>query len=200
MTQFDVEVKRRPPYVEFYDEAVPDVEASKAAGHQVMKSVDFVLVRPLGSKDDFRQEVTLWFQQLEAQARNGQIESGWVKIYKNMYKEYQAEGHTPVNGMPVEQWAQINKGQSLNLRAMGCRTVEDLAEWPDGNLSNLGMGARALRESAIAWLKSSEKGKAAAEIEKLTVQNKDREATIAKLMLRLEKLEQKLEAAEDSKD
>lgn len=185
---------RRPPYVEFYDEAVTDPVATKEAGYQKMKSVDYVLIRPLGSKDDFRQEVQDWFKQIEEQAKHGQFDREWVRIYKNMYKQYKEEGKIPVNGMPIEQWAQINKGQALNLKAAGCLSVEDLAEWPDGDLPRIGMGARALKESAIAWLKSSEKGRAAAVIEKLTVDNEELQRRNAKLEARLEKLEQRLYA------
>jgi len=197
--QFDPinDIVRRPPFVEFYEDVVVDVNASKTEGRQMMKSTDFIRTRAIGSKDDFIQQYDDWIKHQRVLAKNGQIEKGWVPYFEQRYKEYKATGNTPVNGMPIEQWAQINKGQALNLKAQNCHSVEDLAEWPDGNLQNLGMGARALKESAVAWLKSAKQGKAAAEIEALTVANKEKDATIIKLMLRLEALEQRMYEADE---
>jgi hypothetical protein len=44
----------------------------------------------------------------------------------------------------------------MTFKAANVHTVEQLANVADGNLTNLGMGARDLREKAIAFLKSAE--------------------------------------------
>ncbi len=57
-------------------------------------------------------------------------------------------------GMPIETWAQVDAGTAATLKASGVFTVEMLANVSDGNLGNLGMGGRTLREQARNFLVS----------------------------------------------
>lgn len=55
-------------------------------------------------------------------------------------------------GTPLEEWPLIDVGQIDHLKAFRIRSVEQLSQVSDNQLLNLGMGARSLRDKAIAWL------------------------------------------------
>lgn len=55
-------------------------------------------------------------------------------------------------GTPLEQWPLIDVGQIDHLKVFRIRSVEQLSQVSDNQLLNLGMGARSLRDKAIAWL------------------------------------------------
>lgn len=56
------------------------------------------------------------------------------------------------SGTPLEEWPTLDVQQRADLRAMNIHYVEQLADASDGALVNLGMGARALKQKAQAFL------------------------------------------------
>jgi hypothetical protein len=74
----------------------------------------------------------------------------------NAFKANSGEGLT--EGTPIGQWGQVDAGTAASLRAVGIFTVEQLASISDGNLTNVGMGARVLREQAQAFLQTRQFG------------------------------------------
>lgn len=62
------------------------------------------------------------------------------------------------SGTPIETWAQIDAGTAATLKASGVFTIEMLGDVSDGNLANLGMGGRTLREQARNFLTSRQFG------------------------------------------
>lgn len=75
-----------------------------------------------------------------------------IEAYRNETGEFVDDG------MPIRNWAQIDRGTAETLAAQGIHTVEALAGISDGNLSNLGTGARMLRDKAQAYITSREFG------------------------------------------
>jgi hypothetical protein len=55
-------------------------------------------------------------------------------------------------GMPLTEWAKLNKQQVQEFNALNIYTVEQLSEVSDTALNGLGHGGRALRDAAIAFL------------------------------------------------
>lgn len=82
--------------------------------------------------------------------------------YERFAKQIEAyreqNGTYNIQGTPLQQWTQIDVGTAATLRASGITTVEQLAQVSDGNLYNLGIGGRTLREKAAQWLTSREFG------------------------------------------
>jgi len=72
------------------------------------------------------------------------------------FKAQSGEGLS--SGTPISQWGQVDAGTAASLRAVGIFTVEQLASVSDGNLQNVGMGGRVLREQATAFLQSRQFG------------------------------------------
>ncbi len=72
-----------------------------------------------------------------------------------------------------------------NFKALNIATVEALSAVSDGNLQNIGIGARVWRDKATAYLEAAEKGaassRAQAEIEDLKAQLASLQANFADL-------------------
>lgn len=72
-----------------------------------------------------------------------------IKPYYEAWKKNEAE---PVNGTPLYLWPAITKKQADDFKMKGIRSVEDVAETTDADLSRMGMGASSLREKARLYI------------------------------------------------
>ena len=95
----------------------------------------------------------------------------------------------PTEGTPLAAWPGVTRGQVDQLKLINLRSVEDLADANESTLERIGMGARALRDTAIAFVKAKQ-GQAAlagelvsrdAQIATLTQQVADLTETVGKL-------------------
>lgn len=180
------EEKARPPYVTFEVKAVEDRQGSIDAGHYVSKDVDFAFVTPQGSKDRIERVVSDWFENLELQVQSERFPRAWLNAYKDSYKAWKEGREIPLNGTAILTWPVLSPSQAKALVDAGIRTVEDLAEANEEGLSRVGMGARALKDKAIAWVKqASGPGKAAEELAALKVRAEAAEANNANLQTQL---------------
>ena len=183
------EEKARPPYVTFEVKAVEDRQGSIDAGHYVSKDVDFAFVTPQGSKDRIERVVTDWFENLELQVQSERFPRAWLNAYKDSYKAWKEGREIPLNGTAILTWPVLSPSQAKALVDAGIRTVEDLAEANEEGLSRVGMGARALKDKAIAWVKqASGNGKATEELVALKVRAEQAEASNKELQAQLTKL------------
>lgn len=66
------------------------------------------------------------------------------------------QGHKAIQeGMPLSEWAKLNKSQVQELNALNIYTVEQLSDVSDVALNGLGHGGRSLRDSAISFLEQA---------------------------------------------
>lgn len=75
-------------------------------------------------------------------------------------KEYAAfkEGHEiSPDGTPLEEWAMLGRSQVLELKGMGFKTVEHVANMDDQAIQRIKMGGRRLKELAAAFLDDGER-------------------------------------------
>lgn len=163
-------MQSRPPFVMFETRALPDRAATEQAGIVQYKNVDFALITPSGSKDCVEKIAIEWLAQIRKRALDGLDDPEWVKHFTLRYEEWKKGNEMPENGTPLKMWPAITPADIAVLHAAKIFTVEDLAALPDAGFNLVGMGARALREKARAWLGSSEVGKTAEQIAKLTMQ------------------------------
>jgi hypothetical protein len=68
------------------------------------------------------------------------------------YAAWKKGQEEPTDGTPLAAWAGVNAAQADRLRSMHVRSVEDVARLTDADLEKIGMGARALREKAKAFV------------------------------------------------
>jgi len=128
-------------FVQFYFEAIKDEEESIKAGRPIFNDREYIKIIPVGDKNTVVCEPVTEEHKMRWPAQ---------------YAGFKNQQHQPQEGTPIDQWPPLTKSQVLMFKAANVHTVEQLANVSDGNLGNLGMGARDLREKAIAYLKNAE--------------------------------------------
>lgn len=191
----------KPPFVRFEARPVEDRTASQEAGHYVYKDVVYALITPAGTKDCIEKVAEDWLRDTEEGVRQERLPQSWLDAWKFAYKSWVENREIPVNGIPLDAWPAISPAQHKNCLDANIRTVEELAEATEEGLSRLGMGARALKEKAKAYLETSaDTGKVSEElaamrnqIDALLTRDKEREEELKKLVAENAKLTTALE-------
>lgn len=164
----------RPPYVVFEQRDIEDRAASEAAGHYVGKAVHFAVVTRPGSRDTFEQDADTWLRNLREKARQKQVPPQWYDAFKASYDAYLSGEEGPVNGIPLRDWPPLSPAARKTLIAAGILSVEDLANVPDADFQNIGIGALSYKQKAIAWLaQAKDSGVTAAKTAALEIQVKE---------------------------
>jgi len=149
--------------VVFQTEPVLQGAESEKQGRPIYKDTAMVWIRFPG--DRTREVYTR--AKPEHQAR---FPRQWAQFQQKV-----SQGHI---GTPIEEWGPISKSHALTLKGANIHTVEHLAACPDSVLHNVGHGARALRDKAIAWLKAATDG---AETTRLAAENQQLKDDLAAL-------------------
>lgn len=183
----------QPPFVQFETRAEVDRNESEQHGKVVYKNVDYALITPAGSRDVVERVATDWLKQKERDVIDGRFSQKYLEYYKACYEEWKKGNEIPVNGSPVKHWPVVSPAEIAQLTAANVRTVEELAELTESGLALVGMGGRALRDKARAWLDSAEKhGKIAEEVANLKEDQRRKDEQISKLQGQVEELLQRL--------
>lgn len=164
---FPVEAEKN--YVEFNWIAAKNNAASTKEGRPIYDKVLELKIRCPGQKNGI--------QPYEVERHLG---DGTVVVNKEMFRrfgvqieKFKANERGPdISGTPLDQLTGLDVHQIAMLKGVSIYTVEGLAAVEDGALRHIGMGARALRSRAQAYLQAAE-GQApvsrlAAENEKLS--------------------------------
>ena len=118
--------------------------------------------------------------------------------WPQQYAAFKA-GLTPTTvGQPLEYWGGLTPGQIATFKAFNVHSVENLSGLTDSQIQGMGMGVRALRERAKAWLEVQDKGGAvvqgqAEKIEALEQANAMKDQQIASLGASISALQQQLQ-------
>lgn len=191
------DARSRPPFIEFEERSVEDRDASIKAGHLVMKSVDYVIIRQPGSKDSVEKEALIW---LEGAKKNASFNPAWVDRFHAHYKMWKQGQEITPDGTHIRMWAPISKAEAETLIAARILTVEDLAAANEDALRTIGIGARALQQKARAWLESAAKtGKTAEEITLLRATTESQNQQIEELRDKVRMLARQLAEANNTK-
>lgn len=164
----NTDVKERPPLITFETRAVEDRAATIETGIASYKDVDFVILTPLGGNGNnvTEREVDGWLQDHRDRG------TAFIREFEGAYRAWKAGEEIPATGTSLKLWPSITPAQVKQLLAGGCKTIEDLAAWPDGSVGKLGMGAVSLKQRAIAFLAAgNDIGKAAEKTAALEVAN-----------------------------
>ena len=145
-------LQERPPYVRFESRPIEDRDATIKAGHVVYKDVDFALVTPAGSKDVHEAIATEWLEKVEREVRNGRTPAAWANHFQAVYNAWKRDEEPPVNGTRLSHWPGLNKAQLEQLRNLRLLTIEDVASMNEEAIARIGMGGRALKQRAQAFL------------------------------------------------
>jgi hypothetical protein len=188
----------RPPWVTFQQRAEEDRDATIAAGRLVLKDVDYAVIRQIGGKDTVEKIVGEWLSHCDLMASKGNYPGEWVTAHRGMYEQWKAGQEVVPPGFPIRQWAGVSKAQAENLALAGILTVEDLAAASEQGMSKIGMGARALKDKAQAWIDSS-KGNSGEELAALRVENSTLKQSIGELQEKTRELEAAINSLQPAK-
>ena len=97
--------------------------------------------------------------------------------YPQEYEMYMKRQTTPVNGTPLEAWAQVTRAQVAEYKALNILTVEQLAELPDGYGHKI-MGFQGWKQKAQSFLMAA---KGQGEFDKLQTELRKRDEEIARM-------------------
>jgi hypothetical protein len=186
---------QRPPFITFEQRAIEDRDASIKSGGIVMRDVDYVIVRQVGSKDTVEKDAVEWLADLDRMVALRSYPAEWARHFRDKYDAFKKGQSEPELGLSVRQWPSLSKAQAENLINAGVRTVEDVADMNEPTMQRVGMGARELKKKAATYLASRDANKASEQITALTVQIEDRDTRIASLEARLAALETKKQRA-----
>lgn len=134
-------------FVQFYMESIKEEEASEKEGRPIYVDREFVKIIPVGDKN------TVVCRPVDM-IGNGNNPPDNIR-WPNQYAAFKNQQIQPNEGTPLEQWPPLTKSQVMMMKAVNVHTVEQLAAVIDQNLTNLGMGARDLREKAKAYLEDA---------------------------------------------
>ena len=188
----------KPPYVFFETRSIEDREATIATGHYVGKDIVFAIVTPAGTRDRIERDAEEWLKNVEEGVKQERIPADWLRIYRGALKDFRESRETPEFGVPIVDWPGASPAQIKLLLDINVRTLEDLSVANEETVSRIGMGGRALKQKAQAWLETAQgPGKVASELEALRVEIQTLRARDEARELELTKLRAKEAPAEE---
>lgn len=129
-------------FVEIYERAVKDEEASEKAGHPVFVSIPYVKIKPTNSKDIFDQP----------------LNDEKKRRYADLFAKFESGEEVTMSGWLIQEWAQLDATQVETLKSSGIFTVEALAEMPESGMHRLPSGYITLKERAQEALSDRNSG------------------------------------------
>jgi hypothetical protein len=119
--------------------------------------------------------------------------------YPKQYEAFRKMEEFVPEGTLIDNWPLLSRSQIEDMKYQGIFTVEQLANLPDDLLQRLGMGARRIRDNAIAFLEAAKTGAVPA---KLVSENEALQRANDLLKTQVEDLARRLEnlAAEKKVD
>ncbi|MBV8509676.1 MAG: hypothetical protein JO289_05855 [Xanthobacteraceae bacterium] len=119
------------------------------------------------------------------------------QTWPKQYEAFKAGQEIAAEGTPLEAWARMRPKQLHELKALGFRTVEHIANMDDQAAGRVGAGGQDLRQVAQAFLNDAAR---MAAVERLAAENDAKNAEIEDLRLKLHGLEQTIERVAASKE
>lgn len=143
----------------FYEQAAKNNFSSEQAGKPVFDTVLMAeIITPGQSASTLEVEIERTITPLSGDKKTVRRTKYYDKYQKQVEAHKNDTGEYADDGMPIRSWAQIDRGTAETLAAQGIYTVEALANISDTALSNIGLGARQLRDQAKAYVLSREFG------------------------------------------
>lgn len=169
---------KRAQHIEFYLQKVLDKKESARAGTEIWRDDEYVRIKFPGDNKKIVEKPAH-----EECIRNPETGRGLIS-HAEMWPEHYAAfkaGLTQVQGTSLYV-LKLTPGVMATLKANNIETVEQLADMPDGNIRNLGMGYRMHVNAAKAYLEAREKGGSSAEVAALKAELEQMKAMMADMM------------------
>lgn len=164
-------------WIEIYDKAVKDEEASEKAGTPIYKNVPHMKKKAPNSRD--------WTDQPLTDSRRippEHLKDEEARKYRELVSAFDNDEEVPLDGTPLEQWPGIEASQIATLKSVGVVTVQALADLSEAGLHRLPTGYMSLKNKAKSWLEKTQGNEALkAENDKLKSQLETMQEQIAEL-------------------
>lgn len=145
-----------PPLLDFSEGTKRNGPESEKAGHPVFDDIHIVTITPMGdNKTKVVKYAPEWLNHLKERLHNKQISDQYYKFCVDSYEAWKDKREAPTTGTPIREWPQITKAQAEMVLNANIRSIEDLANAPEEALQTIGMGARALKQKAQAYLEAA---------------------------------------------
>lgn len=138
-------------WIEIYDKAVKDDEASEKEGTPIYKNVPHMKKKAPNSRD--------WTDQPLTDSRRtppDHLSDEESRKYKELVKAFENDEEVPLDGTPLEQWPGIEASQIATLKSTGVVTVQALANLSEEGLHRLPTGYMSLKNKAKRWLEKTQ--------------------------------------------
>lgn len=162
-------------YVRFYQDKFLMGYLSEQAGHPVYQDMDFVEIMTPGDMNNIIQRP---------------VTDKDIKQFSALYKSYKEGLEAPVDGIPLEAWPRLTSASVANYKAMGVKTVENVANMSDQVCNKVSMGAMADRTAAKAYIALA---KDTALVQKQALELERRDAKIEELERQIKDLAAQME-------
>jgi hypothetical protein len=167
----------------FFIEPVHDVAASKKAGRAKFRNEERVRIMIPGDRNN----VGVF-----------PVEEKHRKRWPQQYAAFKENGKNVVEGTPLTEWPYIDRARVMELQSMHIHTVEQLANVPEGFVTNFGPGGADLVGHARATIASDPLGvegvKAIKERDEFKVEVERKQTENDQLKQQIAALQQQLEA------
>ena len=164
-------------HVQFELRPFKNAHKSQEQGHAVYEDKEYAILTPPGGQLVVNKEVTPEI----------------ISRFRPQYEAWKKDEELPENGTHVRMWPIATPAEIKQLLSAEIRTIEAVSEMNEACLKQVGMGARALKDKATAWLESSTlSGVTAERLQKLKVENDDLMLLNEQLTARNEELKLKL--------
>ena len=178
----------RPAFVQFEKRPIEDRDASIREGHIVYRDVDYARITPMGGTLVIDMEAGAFLKDMRDR-RDAHAER-----YQAAYDAWRKGEELPTEGTAIKMWPALSPAEVQKLLAVGVRSIEDLAGFPDNQINKLGPGGMTLKQKAQAWLVSAQDtGKAAEQIAALQAELADQKTMNDGLQAQLRDLAAKVE-------
>lgn len=167
---FSGQQERDPTIPRFYTDEVKDEDASAKAGRPIYRSVERVELMVPGNT--LNKPVLNVTEELRER-------------FRQHYDRWKQGQEMATDGTPLEMWPILTAAQVRELKALNIFSIEDCAGLNDQAIQRIGMGGRALKQRAQAYLDDAARG---ALVEQLTREKDIMEARLAAQDRQLEEL------------
>lgn len=130
-------------FIEFYSRAVPDEVASREASRPISRQMDYIRIRQPGERDE-----------IDRPAHNGD-----QRRFARHWAAYQDGRQAVPDGTPLALLFPNHPEIVENLKYFKVFVAEQLANFNDTQIQNIGMGGRAWQQKAAEFLMLADSGK-----------------------------------------
>tara|TARA_R110000824_G_scaffold386327_1_gene581223 strand:+ start:34 stop:651 length:618 start_codon:yes stop_codon:yes gene_type:complete len=173
-------------YVEFELRAAEDRDASMSAGHPVFHDTEIAIITMPGGNLVVDKTVTKELLDEWQRGIPGRKPPSPFAI--GAYEAWKEGREAPVNGIDLKNWPGVTPAQLKMCQGSNIRTVEDLSLANADSIRRMGMGAVALKDKAVSYLKSAGTNKNSEEVAALKVEMESLKEALDKKDDQIEKL------------